>query len=51
MDALLYALSMLNVNVYAISDFEISVFDISLLGTGYSVALNDFEDIWPDDGY
>ncbi len=51
-DALVYALSMLNLNAYAGGDFDIPVFDIpDYEGTGYSVALDDFEDIWPDDDY
>jgi hypothetical protein len=51
-DALVYALSMLNLNAYVGSDFDIPVFDIpDYEETGYSVASNCFEDIWSDDNY
>lgn len=51
-DALVYALSMLNLNAYVGSYFNISIFDISdYEGAGYSVVSNGFEDIWSDDNY
>jgi hypothetical protein len=51
-DALVYALSALNLNAYSGSDFEIPVFDIpDNIGTGYSMASNGFEDIWDNEDY
>jgi phage terminase large subunit-like protein len=51
-DALVYALSILNLNAYTGSDFEIPAFNISdYEETGYSMASNGFEDIWSDDDY
>ena len=57
-DALCYALSMLNLNAYAGSDFEFPDFNTSEkfdpLGrndVGYSLASNGFEDIWDNEGY
>jgi phage terminase large subunit-like protein len=57
-DALVYALSMLNLNAYAGSDFEIPHFDtvekydpFSRHDVGYSLASNEYADIWDNDDY
>jgi hypothetical protein len=45
-DALVYSLSMLNLNAYAGSNFKVPHSDIpDHVGTGYPVASNCFEDI------
>lgn len=47
-NALVYALSILNLNACMDSDFEITHSEIpDYEETGYSVASNGFEDIWP----
>jgi predicted phage terminase large subunit-like protein len=57
-DALVYALSVLNLNAYSGSDFEIPVYDavekydpFAKNDTGYSMASSGFEDIWDDEDY
>lgn len=52
-DSLVYALSMLNLNTYAGSDFEISMcVTPRSQEVGFSTASSErFEDIWQDDGY
>jgi hypothetical protein len=51
-DAWVYAFSVLNLNAYGGSDFEILVFDIpDNVGTGYSMASNGYADIWNNEDY
>jgi hypothetical protein len=57
-DALCYALSILNLNAYAGRDFDLPHFDaieeydpFSKNDIGYSLASNGFEDIWGDEDY
>jgi hypothetical protein len=52
-DALVYALKMLNLNAYVGSDFDIPVFDVpSSQEIGYSVASTEgFEDIGTEENY
>jgi len=57
-DALVYALSMLNLNAYGGSDFEIPDFNtiekydpFGKNDIGYSLASNGYADIWDNEEY